>query len=113
MVQANRQGQAIFLTNLNGKDDTESETSSRCESTSQLTHNENGLLPAIRQLTIDPLIEYIPAPKTLIEETFEEFEERIESNFYAAQKVLRNGKTETMLLDSELRNLQFRVFNEN
>ena len=78
-----------------------------------MERSECGLLPAIRQLTIDPLIEYTSAPYRQVEETFEEFEERIESNFYAARKVLRNGKTETMLLDSELRSLQFRVFNEN
>ena len=39
------------------------------------------------------------------EETFDEFEERIESNIYEASKALREGKKETMLLESEMRSV--------
>ena len=48
-----------------------------------------------------------------MEETFDEFEERIEGNIYDARKTLRDGQRETGLLETELRSLQYRVFNEN
>ena len=37
----------------------------------------------------------------------------MEQNFYNAKVALRDGQRETALLDSELRNLQFKVYNEN
>ena len=49
----------------------------------------------------------------MAEETFDEFEERMEGNFYEARKGLRDGQKEIALLDSEMRSLQFKVFNEN
>ena len=58
------------------------------------------------------MIEY-QGPQEGVEETFDEFEERIESNIYEARKALREGQKEMQLMDSEMRSLQFRVFNEN
>ena len=37
----------------------------------------------------------------------------MEQNFYNAKVALRDGQRETALLDTELRNLQFKVYNEN
>ena len=61
------------------------------------------------------MVEYQGPPEAedAEEETFEQFEERIESNLYEARKALRDGQRETQLLSSEMRSLQFRVFNEN
>ena len=52
-------------------------------------------------------------PPEEIEETFDELEERIEENIYHARKAMREGQKESLLIDSELRSLQFQVFNEN
>ena len=56
-------------------------------------------------------MEYNDAPG--YEETFEQFEERIEENMDKARRCMRDGQRDTALLDSELRSLQFKVFNEN
>lgn len=56
-------------------------------------------------------MEYNDAPA--YEETFEQFEERIEENMDKARRCMRDGQRDTALLDSELRSLQFKVFNEN
>ena len=61
---------------------------------------------------VAPVVEYQGPPEE-IEETFDELEERIEENIYHARKAMREGQKESLLIDSELRSLQFQVFNEN
>ena len=61
---------------------------------------------------VAPVVEYQGPPEE-VEETFEQLEERIEENIYQARKAMREGQKETLLIDSELRSLQFQVFNEN
>ena len=58
---------------------------------------------------VQKVVEYQGPPEE-IEETFDELEERIEENIYQARKAMREGQKETLLIDSELRSLQFQVF---
>ena len=55
---------------------------------------------------VTPVVEYQGPPEE-VEETFEQLEERIEENIYQARKAMREGQKETLLIDSELRSLQF------
>ena len=66
----------------------------------------SSILPSRGQ---EEFVQYKAAEK---EETFEELEERIESIIYEANKALREGQKESMLLESEMRSLQFRVYQE-
>ena len=100
--------------------DTESIASSRFKSAvklspkNQIVPQPNNVDEECEQLikAAEKYINYKPAPADM-EETFDEFEERIEGNIYDARKTLRDGHRETGLLETELRSLQYRVFNEN
>ncbi len=54
----------------------------------------------------------MPYTEATKEETFEEFEDRIEENICVASKGYREGQKEVMLLESEMRTLQFKVHQE-
>ena len=60
----------------------------------------------------EPIETFVEYKKPIKEETFEEFEERIEENIYEANKCLREGQKESMLLESEMRSLHFKVYQE-
>ena len=55
-----------------------------------MAKTNESFLPPIRKLQIKPLVEYQEAP-SVGGETFDELEERIESNIYEARKALRDG----------------------
>ena len=59
-----------------------------------------------------PLEEQVPYRGPEKEETFDEFEDRIEDNIYEAKRALRDGKKDCMLIESEMRTLQFNVHSE-
>ena len=99
----------MFLTKLGDEpSDTES-ASIRPESAKEATL----LPPIVRQLQGDPVCNYNGPPEDDREETFDEFEERIEENIYEARKALRDGQRETALYESEMRTLQFNVYQAN
>ena len=99
-IQANKQGNAIFLTKV-GEDPSDTES---IASRQEVAAQESFLPPIGRQLQIsknNDVSKYEAPPEH--EETFEEFEERIEGNMYEVRKGLREGQKEVNLLESEMR----------
>ena len=103
LEKGNKQGKVVFLTQK--PDDGQSSDASSCLGVDTPKKPERTLDQ------IEKVVEYNDAPA--YEETFEQFEERIEENMDKARRCMRDGQRDTALLDSELRSLQFKVFNEN
>ena len=109
LVGGNRQGKAVFLLTQNypNGEASESEQSVRGDDTMadhSLQKQTTVALPDIKNRLEAAGYEEGPT-KDGEEETFEQFEERIEGNLYRARHALREGQKESSLLDSEMRSL--------
>ena len=94
-----RVGNAVFMTKL----DTDLD-----ESVTEYT-----ITPSrASRMQEQPAQEFVQYKEAAKEETFEELEDRIEGTIYEVNKEFREGQKECMLIESEMRSLQFKVHQE-